>query len=195
MVDQDLLDSADLDRAESEAAGQRDRLQPELGREVVAVHVDVRWLVRLMTVDSIPCTVQLSGSQSHHERVRTIRDGVQSHRDRVHANHDGVQSHRDRVHASHDGVQSHRGRVHANHDGVRSRRDRVQAHHDGERSRRDGVQSHQDRVQANGDGMHARDDDKLALPGPPGASLRLTCAKFHGRLKRRSGARTRLSEN
>src|SRR5215213_8361325 len=46
----DLLDAAQLASTKAQVVGQAHGLQPELGRAVVSVHVDVRRLVRLMRV-------------------------------------------------------------------------------------------------------------------------------------------------
>jgi len=54
-----LFDAPQFPRTESQVVGERDRLQPELGRVVVTIHVDVSRLVRLMAVE-----VQTIGARS-----------------------------------------------------------------------------------------------------------------------------------
>jgi hypothetical protein len=51
VVLQQSLNSSQLHWAEAEIAGQGERLQPELGRLIVAVDVDVRWFVGFMRVE------------------------------------------------------------------------------------------------------------------------------------------------
>jgi len=48
LLDQ-TLDLREIPGGESEVPSQSDRSEPELAGRVVAIHVDVRWLVRLMT--------------------------------------------------------------------------------------------------------------------------------------------------
>jgi len=48
---QQSLNPSQLNWAEAEITGQRQRLQPKLGRLIVAINVDVRWLVWLMRVE------------------------------------------------------------------------------------------------------------------------------------------------
>lgn len=48
---QQSLNPSQLNWAEAEIAGQRKRLQPKLGRLIVAINVDVRWLVWLMRME------------------------------------------------------------------------------------------------------------------------------------------------
>jgi hypothetical protein len=49
VLDDEPLDSAQLDRRESQVTRQRHGGQPELRRVVVTVYVDVRWFVQLVT--------------------------------------------------------------------------------------------------------------------------------------------------
>ena len=52
--DEQSLDGPKLLRPESEVASQRDRIEPELGGQVVTVDVDVRRLDQVMTVEVNP---------------------------------------------------------------------------------------------------------------------------------------------
>ena len=45
------LNPLDLDALESTAALQADRIEPELGEVVVALHVDVRWLIAVTSIE------------------------------------------------------------------------------------------------------------------------------------------------
>lgn len=49
-----LLDLAQFNRAEPEVAGKRNWGKPELGRLIISIHVHVRWLVGLVTVEVEP---------------------------------------------------------------------------------------------------------------------------------------------
>ena len=45
------LNPMDLDSLESTAALQADRIEPELGEVVVALHVDMRWLIPVTSIE------------------------------------------------------------------------------------------------------------------------------------------------
>ena len=45
------LNPLDLDALESTAAAQADRIEPELGEVVVALHVDMRWLIAVTSIE------------------------------------------------------------------------------------------------------------------------------------------------
>lgn len=51
MPNEQLLDPAQFFGTEAKIPRQGNRSQPEFGREIVAIHVYVRWFIRLMAVE------------------------------------------------------------------------------------------------------------------------------------------------
>ena len=85
MLDDESLHSAQLDRRESKVTRQRHRGQPELRRVIIAVYVDVRWLMQVVAdeVETIGATAENRGHPSprtcdgiaHDRKLRSLRLG------------------------------------------------------------------------------------------------------------------------
>jgi hypothetical protein len=65
------LNPLDLGTLESTAALQADRIEPELGEVVVALHVDMRWLIPITSIEE----EAIRAKSQHRGHIGNVLDG------------------------------------------------------------------------------------------------------------------------